>query len=271
MLSPQDTAHAPVDFEQDVLAASRARPVLVDFWAPWCGPCRVLGPVLDRLAEEAAGAWTLVKVNTDVQPDVSARYGIRGIPAVKLFVDGQVAAEFTGALPEPAVRRWLEEHLPSVQRERLARARALLEAGERADARPLLEEALAEEPESEEARMLLALALVLEEPERAAELARGLFFPEAEAVEALARAAALPEEPEALEEHPVKEAYLAAARALREGDLDAALEGFIDVIVRERYYDDDGARKAAVALFTVLGEQDPVVQKHRPAFNRSLY
>lgn len=103
----------PDRFQREVLDKSREKPVLVDFWAPWCGPCRVLGPTLDRLARASEGRWRLVKINTDRHQALAQHYGVRGIPSVKLFVDGGVVAEFTGALPEPALRRWLDEHLPS--------------------------------------------------------------------------------------------------------------------------------------------------------------
>lgn len=101
------------DFQQDVIETSRRKPVLVDFWAPWCGPCRILGPTLEKLAKESGGAWRLVKINADKFPDLIRRYGVRGIPAVKLFVDGTVKDEFVGALPEHAVRRWLDQSLPA--------------------------------------------------------------------------------------------------------------------------------------------------------------
>lgn len=99
------------NFDKDVLEASHVRPVLVDFWAPWCGPCRILSPTLEKLAEEAGDSWTLIKVNTESEPELAVRYNIRGIPTVKLFVNGKVTGEFIGALPENEVRRWLDQHL----------------------------------------------------------------------------------------------------------------------------------------------------------------
>ena len=107
-------------FETEVLDKSHEKPVVVDFWAPWCGPCRVLGPTVEKLARESGGAWRLVKINTDRYPELGQRYGVRGIPAVKMLAGaglrlrgGAVVAEFTGALPEPQVRAWLAEHLPA--------------------------------------------------------------------------------------------------------------------------------------------------------------
>ena len=268
MLPPNNSG--VIDFETEVVEASRKQPILVDFWAAWCGPCRVLGPVLEKLDAET-DAWSLVKVDTEANPHLAQRFDIRGIPAVKLFAGGEPVAEFTGALPEPMIRRWLGEHLPSEQKERLAHARALLADGERAAARPLLEDAVLSDPDDDEARTLLARTLAFAEPERAADLVDGLFSPEADAVRALARFLTLPDEPEDLDEAPVRADYLAAAHALRDGDPDTALDRLIAVLQQQRGYDDDGARKAIVAVFLLLGEEDPIVRKHRPVFNRSLY
>ena len=100
------------DFKKEVIEASFETPVLVDFWAAWCFPCRMLGPTLEKLAAENEGRWKLAKVNTDENQGISMQYGIRGIPAVKLIIDGEVADEFVGALPEHAVNQFLDAAIP---------------------------------------------------------------------------------------------------------------------------------------------------------------
>lgn len=263
------------DFEKDVIEASREIPVLVDFWAPWCGPCRVLGPVLERLAEAADENWHLVKVNTDQNPDVSASYGIRGIPAVKLFVDGEVVDEFTGALPEYAVKQWLEKALPSETKALIDQSELAIAENDLATARKLLESVLELEPKNSKARVLLAQIVAFDDPERARELVAGSAFAGPgyiqieEAVGTIARllGTSLTELPEA----DVRETYVNAIDALADRDFDEALKRFIEVIRKDRYYDDDGARKACVALFTLLGNEHPAVRAFRRRFDMALY
>lgn len=101
------------NFQTEVIERSREAPVVVDFWAPWCGPCRMLGPVIEKLASEADGKWDLVKVNTDQNPEIARQFQIRGIPNLKLFVDGEIADELMGVQPEPRLRQWIEGHLPA--------------------------------------------------------------------------------------------------------------------------------------------------------------
>lgn len=267
-------AYDVTNFQKEVLDKSHETPVLVDFWAPWCGPCRVLGPVLEKLAGENKGAWTLAKFNTDDHPEVSMQYDIRGIPAVKLFIDGQVVNEFTGALPEHAVRQWLDEALPSEGKKRLAQAEAALDANQPDVAEPLLRAVLTDEPDNVKARLLLAGLLAFRNPDEAAALAQGADEPGLlqiqEAIQTVARLIHRNDHPDDLPDEPGKTPYRDALDALARRDFDTAAAKLIEVLQQNRYYDDDGARKAGIALFTLLGAQHPVTQKHRRTFNMWL-
>lgn len=269
-------AYDVTNFQQEVIEKSYKTPVLVDFWAPWCGPCRVLGPVLEKLAGENGDAWTLAKLNTDEYQEVSMQYGIRGIPAVKLFIDGAVVNEFTGALPEYAVREWLAEALPSEGKQRLSQAEAALDANQPDVAEPLLRSVLADEPDNTKARLLLAQLLVFRNPTEALDLAQGAanepdLLQIHDAIQIVARLAALHDHPDDLPDEPGHAPYRDALDALARRDFDAAVAKFIEVLQENRYYDDDGARKAGIALFTLLGAQHPVTRKHRRTFDMWLY
>jgi putative thioredoxin len=263
----------PFDFQTDVIELSKTIPVLVDFWASWCGPCRILAPVLERLAERYAGKWALVKVNTEEFPEISAQYGIRGIPNVKLFSNGEVIDEFTGALPEHQIEQWLSTALPSPWAEDVERAAAEIVAGNDSAAITLLEGVLAEEPENRKAAAMLVRLILFSRPEEALRLAEPLEAePDyADLSEAARTLGALLLRPASvLPEGESRGAYGLAIESLRKGYLDSALERFIAVLRDDRYYDGDGSRKACIAIFRLLGEEHEIAMKYRRAFDRAF-
>ena len=272
------------NFETAVLQRSQEVPVLVDFWAPWCGPCRVLGPVLEKLAEEYAGKFLLAKINVDDNPSVAAAFGIQGIPAVKLFRDGAVASEFTGALPEPMVREFLSQFLPSAADQQALEAAELEKAGKIAEAKDLYQAILKSEPSH--AKALLAIGrllmnegdnqaalnqldripLVAEERKEADRLIARLNLQGGAAQDEATMRAKLKSEPNNLE------ARFALAQALAGSEkYEEALAEFLTIIKADRSFRDDGARKAAIQIFEVLGSDHPLTEKYRSELAKVLF
>jgi putative thioredoxin len=272
------------DFEAAVLDRSSQVPVLVDFWAPWCGPCRALGPVLERIAGSAGGRFELVKINVDESPRVAARHGIRGIPAVKLFRDRDVVGEFVGALPERQVQAFLDQHLPTAAMREAALAAERLAAGDLAGARVAAEAALASDagaagPAASTAHAVLArLDLAARDLDGAEAHARAVPSSAAEwdmaqalleAIE-LGRAAKAAGDPAALEARiaaapagGLDDVFALAVHRMLDGDHRAALELLLGVVERDRRWRDEAARKAMLTVFQIIGARSPLADEYR--------
>jgi putative thioredoxin len=265
-------------FARDVLERSAELPVVVDFWAPWCAPCRVLGPILEREVAALGGRVALVKLNIDESPELSTRFGVQSIPAVKAFRDGKIVDEFVGALPAAQVRAWLARLAPSASVHGLASAEELFRAGRPADAAPILRGLLADAEVADRARLALARVLMdLGQPDEVPGLLAAI-DPRSEAAEGIATlerrlrfltdAAAFGGEEaarRALQSDPrsLEAAWALASAEAARGDHRAALEGFLAIVSRNRTFKDDGARLAMLALFDHLGAEHELTQELR--------
>lgn len=274
------------NFQAVVLEGSYSVPVLADFWAPWCQPCKMLTPVLEKLAAGSQGKFVLAKINTEEQQALATQFQIRSIPTVKLFRDGAAVDEFMGALPESQILAFLDQHLPRESDQLLEQANQLIQDERIQDAVPLVDKALSEDPENPRVQLAKAgLEAALgnldkaqqtldklpqeqqDSPEAAGIRARLIFDRAAEGADDEASLV------RRLEENPGDSAasYQLAAYRVTEGDYEAGLEQLLSLMLKDRQYGDDAARKGMLAIFDLLGGTGDLVTRFRSRMFNALH
>jgi putative thioredoxin len=267
------------DFPSEVLNRSREVPVLVDFWAEWCGPCKTLSPLLERMTHEADGAFELAKVDVDANQELSAQFMVQSIPTVVAIRDGKEVNRFTGALPEAAITAFLETVLPTELDLMVDAARTALVTGDTAGAEHMLRQVLDTKPDHQDAGTSLAALLIDHGDIDEAMIVLGKLVPDAD-VERLQAAARLrltsggdiaELEAAASAAPDDDEAQLALARALAaRSEFEPALDRLLDV-VRSKGEGKEAARLAMLDIFGVLGNDHPLTSTYRRQLATALY
>jgi putative thioredoxin len=266
-----------LDFEYEVLAYSQNIPVVVDFWATWCQPCKILGPMLEAMVKEAGGAFRLARVDVDKNPNLALRYSVRSIPTVKAFTNGQVVGEFVGMVPEERLREFLEKITPpSPQQLQLEKADSVLKMGQWQEAEKLYRDLIEGSVEMPGTLLGLSKALLLQNkngealdilrnfPASRLSVTAELLRPYAEDVVALANG-------RLADETDLDAAYQMATRLASRGNLPAALDGFLDILRQDKNYRRGRARLVILSLLELMGEEDPQSRQYRAELASVLF
>ncbi|HIJ21463.1 MAG: thioredoxin [Gammaproteobacteria bacterium] len=273
------------NFEEAVLQASFKVPVMVDFWAPWCNPCKMLMPIVTKLAEEFEGKFILAKVNVDENQPLATQFNARSVPAVKIFRNGAVVDEFMGAQPESNVRKVLDNHIERASDQARLEASKLIQQGDLDDAIELLRKANRDDPDNPRVRSdLIATLFLLEDYDQVEEAIKALPAIEQEADEIkglknrllfakiTVKAADMDTLKSTIAQNPdnSEARYQYAARLVMEGGTEEGLSELLILLMRDRNYGDDAARKAMLAILDSMGDHTTANQWRRKIANTIL-
>jgi putative thioredoxin len=264
------------DFEYQVISYSLQTPVVVDFWAEWCVPCRTLTPLLEKLTLEAGGAFRLAKVNVDESPNLALRYGVRSIPNVKAIRSGEVVAEFVGSQPETRIREFLRSLAPDEHELLFEKASGLLQMGQYANAEKVFRQFLVQSPNHPGALLGLLRCIVFEGNWNDANLTLRSFpaskeFPHAQALQPLVSALQNLFNAPNFSDDPREAAYFNALRLVRRGNYEAAMDGLLDVLRQDKRFRGDEPRKVILAILELLGDEHPLTRQYRQELSLVLF
>jgi putative thioredoxin len=256
------------DFEYEVVAYSNQIPVIVDFWAEWCRPCKTLTPLLEKLAEEAQGAYRLAKVNVDDNPNLALRFSVRSIPNVKAFRDGHVVSEFLGLQPEPRIRDFIRNLAPSQIDLLLEKGQSQLESMIWNEAENTFRQFLEKSPDNPAGLLGLFKSSLMQGAYSEAKRLMDHFpaspeFARLELLKPLYQALVDDTIRSQDNDDPLKAAYNNAVQLIKRGFLPAAMDGLIDILRQDKHYHDDASRKIMLGLFEVLSDNHPLTQQYR--------
>lgn len=263
---------ATLDFQEKVIQRSFEIPVVVDFWAAWCGPCRTLGPVITAMSQEAEGKWELVKVDTEANQEIAQEYQIMSIPAVKMFYKGEMIAEFAGALPKLQIQQWLDTHLPSEAKEEM---NTLMVQLREVPSRENLEKLISfnqEHPDSTESISLQHWFTAVEAKEESMQwLQQQAGNPNM--LDTIQDIRALMElgQTDAKGSDSFVNAWRAGKKALQSLEMEEAMKHFVQTVMLHKKFKDELPRRVMISLFHMMGETHPLTKKYRPMFSMALY
>ncbi|MDR3578217.1 MAG: thioredoxin [Anaerolineaceae bacterium] len=265
------------DFEYEVLSYSQNTPVIVDFWATWCQPCKVMEPILEKLILEANGNLRLARVDTDDNPNLAIRYGVRSLPTVKVFSQGQVVSEFVGVQPETRLRDLLGKIMPpSPDNLAVEKANGLLFLHQWPAAEKMFREILGLHPDITPAQLGLAKTLLREAKiTEALEILRSIpasrEFSQAETLLPYANALKEFQEKTLADGTDLDTAFNNSIRLAGRNNLPAALDGLLDILRQDRHYHNDRARLVVLSLLELMGEEDPQTRQYRSELASVLF
>jgi len=264
------------DFEYEVLQYSTQVPVLVDFWAHWCVPCRVLGPKLEALAREGEGRFRLAKLNVDENEKLARRYKVRTLPAAKAFIDGQVVAEFSGVPSDERLRDFVHRLAPAPEDLMYDKGNSLMTLGDYEGAEDAYRQFLSSQPDHPGALLGLIRALLLQGEGREAMILLETFpaspeYNTAQLLKPVAKAFTEYRLDGVEDEQLLEAAFKNSIRLARRGNILAALDGFLDILRKDRHYRRGEVKEIFVGLLALLGESHPEASQYRKDLSSALF